>query len=232
MLKGATKDWLIPITVLLTLTILFRIFPWDLQWQAAFYSTGNGWFAKEPGFWISLYTYGYIPALLMLTISAFVLITGFWVFRFKKFRKIALLLLLTMAIGPGLFVNLVFKDNWGRTRPRDVVEFGGTMPYYAVLEPSPGKGKSFPSGHASIAFFLFIPYLFLRKTHRKTALSFLALGLSYGTLVGIGRMVQGGHFASDVIWSGGMVYLSGLGMYYLLRMDKNIYWASSKKIQD
>jgi len=229
MLKAVTKDWVMPIATLLILTILFRIFPWDLQLEDAFYSSESGWFASEPGFWISLYTYGYIPALLMFAISAFVLITGFWVFRFKKFRKIALLIVLTMAIGPGLFVNLVFKDNWGRTRPRDVVEFGGTMPYYGVLETSLGKGKSFPSGHASIAFFLFIPYLFLRKTHRKTSLSIFALGLCYGILVGIGRMVQGGHFASDVIWSAGMVYLSGLGTYYLLRMDKNIYWESNEK---
>ena len=228
MQKEVIKDWAIPIVLLLILTILFRVFPWDLQLQAIFYSTETGWFAKELSFWTNLYKYGYIPAFVMSSISALALIAGFLNLRLKKLRKIALLILLTMAIGPGLFVNLIFKDNWGRTRPRDIVEFGGTMPYYGALEPSSDKGKSFPSGHASVAFFIFIPYFFLRKTNQKIALIFLLLGLSYGTLAGVGRMAQGGHFASDVIWSCGMVYLCGLGIYYLLRMDKNIYWTSVK----
>ena len=231
MQKEAIKDWAIPTVLLLILTILFRTLPWDLQLESIFYSSETGWFAKDHGFWIGLYKYAYIPAFVLFAISALVLVAGLLIFRFKKFRKITLLIVLTMAIGPGLFVNLVFKDNWGRTRPRDVVEFGGTMPYYGALQPSLDKGKSFPSGHASIAFFLFVPYFFLRKTNRKTALIFLQLGLCYGTLVGIGRMLQGGHFASDVIWSCGMVYLCGLGMYYLLRMDKSIYWATSEKLK-
>ena len=231
MQKEAIKDWAIPTVLLLILTILFRTLPWDLQLESIFYSSETGWFAKDHGFWIGLYKYAYIPAFVLFAISALVLVAGLLNFRFKKFRKITLLIVLTMAIGPGLFVNLVFKDNWGRTRPRDVVEFGGTMPYYGALQPSLDKGKSFPSEHASIAFFLFVPYFFLRKTNRKIALFFLQFGLCYGTLVGIGRMVQGGHFASDVIWSCGMVYLCGLGMYYLLRMDKSIYWATSEKLK-
>jgi len=205
--KEAIIDWAIPIVLLFILTVLFRIFPWDLQLEAIFYSSENGWFAKDLSFWIALYNYASIPAFVLSLISTLILIAGFLNFRLKKFRKISLLILLTLAIAPGLFVNLVFKNNWGRTRPLDIVEFGGTMPYYGALQPSLDKGKSFPSGHASIAFFLFVPYFFLRKTNRKIALFFLQLGLCYGTLVGIGRMVQGGHFASDVIWSCGMVYL-------------------------
>jgi len=38
--------------------------------------------------------------------------------------------------------------------------------------------------------------------------------------MGVARMVQGGHFPSDVLWAGGMVYLVGLSLYYLLRLDQ------------
>jgi membrane-associated PAP2 superfamily phosphatase len=39
-------------------------------------------------------------------------------------------------------------------------------------------------------------------------------------------MVQGAHFASDVLWSGGFTYLTGLLLYYALRLDKTIWWES------
>lgn len=229
MQKEAIKDWAIPIVLLLILTILFRIFPWDLQLQAIFYRIENKWWFMEEDFLITLLDkYGYIPALVMSLLSTFVLIAGFRNCRFEKFRKIALLFLLTIAVGPGLIVHGVFKEHWGRPRPHDIVEFGGTFTHLHVLQSSYGRGKSFPSGHSALGFILLVPYFFLRKKNRKTALSFLALGLCYGTLRGIGRMAQGAHFASDVLWSAGIVYLIGLAMYYLLRMNKSIYWVSGK----
>lgn len=60
--KEAIIDWAIPIVLLFILTVLFRIFPWDLQLEAIFYSSENGWFAKDLSFWIALYNYASIPA--------------------------------------------------------------------------------------------------------------------------------------------------------------------------
>ena len=233
MQKDTIKDWAIPIVLMLILTVLFRIFPWDLQLQAIFYQFENKRWFMEDDFLITLLDkYGYIPALVMSLLSAFVLIAGFRNLKFEKFRKIALLFLLTIAIGPGLIVHGVFKEHWGRPRPHDIVEFGGAYAHLQVLQSSSGRGKSFPSGHAALGFIVLVPYFFLRKTNTKTALSFLALGLFYGTLRGIGRMTQGAHFASDVLWSGGLVYLTGLAMFYLLRMNKSIYWVSGQKLKD
>jgi len=48
----------------------------------------------------------------------------------------------------------------------------------------------------------------------------LAAGLLYGALMGLARMIQGGHFLTDVIWSGILVYLTGLSLYYLFRLDR------------
>jgi membrane-associated PAP2 superfamily phosphatase len=45
-------------------------------------------------------------------------------------------------------------------------------------------------------------------------------GLFYGALMGLTRMIQGGHFLTDVIWAGCLVYLTGLFLYYLFGLDR------------
>ena len=41
--------------------------------------------------------------------------------------RAAVFLVLSLLLGPGLLVNVILKDNWGRPRPGSVVEFGGTQ---------------------------------------------------------------------------------------------------------
>jgi membrane-associated PAP2 superfamily phosphatase len=48
------------------------------------------------------------------------------------------------------------------------------------------------------------------------------LGLAYGTVMGIGRMVQGGHFATDVLWAWGLTYLTGLILAYIFGFHKGM----------
>lgn len=45
-----------------------------------------------------------------------------------------------------------------------------------------------------MGFYLAIPYLFYRGRKKFIARSFLITGLLYGTLIGIARMMAGGHF--------------------------------------
>lgn len=45
---------------------------------------------------------------------------------------------------------------------------------------------------------------------------FALLGLTHGALMGFGRVVQGAHWFSDVIWAAGMVYLSAWVLYRVL----------------
>src|SRR5690348_14890564 len=37
----------------------------------------------------------------------------------------AVLMIVTLTLGPGLLTNVVLKDHWGRPRPIDVIEFKG-----------------------------------------------------------------------------------------------------------
>ncbi len=221
MKRKVVIDFLVPLLVLLIATVLLAVTHADIRLESLFYQPGKGWVHTDDNPWAFLYRYGALPGLIMGAVAAAVLLASFTSHRAYPYRKAALFFVLLLALGPGL-LSSVFKDYWGRPRPRQVEAFGGEQKFLQVWQTGPaGVGKSFPSGHATIAFYLFSPYFVLRRSSAKWAHSFLALGLVYGTLMGLARMIQGGHFPSDVLWSAGFVYLTGLMLYYAQRMDRN-----------
>ncbi|MDY0093490.1 MAG: phosphatase PAP2 family protein [Candidatus Vecturithrix sp.] len=215
-------DFLIPLVILLGFTLLFWMSDLDLSLQRQFFVPGEGWIYADLPLCRALYEHGTLPALFLSIVCLLAFIGSFWKSQLLPYRNAFLFLVLLMLIGPGLVVNSIFKEHWGRPRPRAVVQFGGKQTFLTVWQKGEsGKGSSFPSGHASMGFFLLSPYFVLRHRSKKWAWTFLGLGLGYGLLMGLVRMVQGGHFASDVLWAGGMVYLCALGLYYLLHLDQN-----------
>lgn len=214
-------DFLIPILVLAGFTLLFWVTNFDIEIEKLFYSSARGWFLRDADPWAFLYHYGNIPGIIMASLGLLVFTIGFFYRRISHCRKVGLFLCLLMLLGPGLVVNTAFKHHWGRPRPRQIQEFGGNQRYLPVWQKGiRGEGKSFPSGHASVGFYLFTPFFFLRRNEKKWAIFFLCLGIAYGLLMGTARMIQGGHFPSDVVWSGGFTYLTGLLLSYFFRFDK------------
>ena len=63
-----------------------------------------------------------------------------------------------------------------------------------------------------MGFYLMAPAFVLYRRHRRAAAEFFALGLAGGTIMGVARIVAGSHFASDVVWSAGIVYFTGLAL--------------------
>ncbi len=158
----------------------------------------------------SFYEYGNFPPIMISFLSLGVLLFAFFRPIHEKIRKTVLFLVLFMIIGPGLIVNTVFKDNIGRPRPRQIERYGGKYEYVKPFFPGPtGKNSSFPSGHAAASFYLIFPYFLYRRENSRKALFFLASGCAYGFLMGGVRMGMGGHFASDVLWALGFVFLTG-----------------------
>jgi membrane-associated PAP2 superfamily phosphatase len=137
--------------------------------------------------------------------------------RLKPWSGAGLFLIGVLALGPGLLVNVILKQNWCRPRPYQIIEFGGDRQFVPVLSMgNSGIVGSFPSGHAAIGFYLFVPGFLLCSRHRIWMYVFIMLGLASGLLLGFGRMAQAAHFPSDIIWSGGVVYLSGWLLYRIL----------------
>ncbi len=220
MKRSILLDFAGVVVLLIVTTILFRVSDLDLTLQKVFFRPGEGWIFSDLGICRFLYTYGPVPAIVLVVASLFGLIGSRWIRPIAPYRKALLFIVVLYLLGPGLVVNGIFKAHWDRPRPRDVEAFGGSRPFLPVWEKGhSGHGRSFPSGHASVGFFLFAPYFLLRQRSLKWALSFLAIGVSAGISIGIVRMVQGGHFASDVLWSGGFVYLCGIGLLALCQLS-------------
>lgn len=120
----------------------------------------------------------------------------------------------TIILGPGLIANLIFKEHWGRARPRQIIEFGGTQDFTPPLFMTDqcDTNCSFVSGDASMGFALLAVTLILpwgRKLFVPTALLF-------GFFIGGIRMVQGAHFLSDVLFAGLFVTTTIVGLYAVL----------------
>ena len=201
----------VPLSILLGLTLLFWFTDLDIAIQSLLYSPAEKWIWEHSQPWQFLYSFGVLPSVSIAVLALVVFLAGYGLPKIKKHRKKALFLVLLMALGPGLTVNLIFKDHWGRPRPREVTQFGDTEPFLPVwYKGNAEQGNSFPSGHAAMGFYVLASFFILRRRHNGWATAFLATGVVYGLLMGLGRMIQGGHFASDVLWSGGFIYICGL----------------------
>ncbi len=112
-------------------------------------------------------------------------------------RKV-LYLFVVLILGAGLIVNVILKDNFGRARPRDIEEFGGSKHFTPAFVVTPGcdRNCSFSSGDGAGAFFSLALALAL---NRRRAITAAAVG--FGALVSFSRIASGAHFFSDTVVS-------------------------------
>ena len=101
------------------------------------------------------------------------------------------------------FVNIIFKNMWGRARPNEIIQLGGKegfTPWFKVSSAC-DINCSFVSGDAAVGFFIIILYFI---TNNK---NFLWISLFSGYILGITRIMEGGHFFSDVLFSGFLIFI-------------------------
>ena len=125
-------------------------------------------------------------------------------------------LALSLALGPGLIVDGVFKDHVHRPRPVEVRQFAGKLdfqPYYWIAGPCPSN-CSFPSGDAAAGFWLVAPASLAPMPVRALL---TGAALLFGAATGLLRMSLGKHFLSDVVWSGLITLALIAGLRRLLR---------------
>jgi len=191
------------------LVLLSTVADLDLRLSGYFYDPAapQRWFLKTTVPWIWLSRYGESPALLLAIGAAAVWCGSLYRRSWVRYRRACALLILATALGPGLLVNGILKPLWGRPRPHQVEFFGGSRPYRHWWQPGNiGGGRSFSSGHAAMGYVLVVGTCLI-SPRRPSWVHRLALGgaLTYGSLLGLTRIVQGAHFVSDVLWSGGLM---------------------------
>lgn len=122
-------------------------------------------------------------------------------------RRAAWFLIITIALGPGLIVNVLLKDHWHRPRPSQVAEFRGAERFVPWWSTAGGCARncSFVAGEPSGAFWTIAPAALAPPAWRIAA---YAGAIGFGLVVGLLRMAAGGHFFTDVVFAGVFVFLA------------------------
>lgn len=168
-----------------------------------------------------LFRYGELFGFVYGGVACLVFILSFFLAKWKKFRHGSLTIVLTLFIGAGLITNCFFKEYWGRSRPKEIVEFGGKHTYRPFWRPDfcnrQDPQRSFPSGHVAMGFY-YLSLSLAAKRHKSQILFYLGLFLTvfWGGGLMVARVAQGGHFVSDVLGSALLMWLVVLGIDFWL----------------
>lgn len=183
----------------------------DLWVSRQFYAAGDG-FHQLGQWWERL---GYRSVSVLMWGSSLGLI-GLWLYNRRSGRRLLGLdgrrlafLLLLLALVPGLLVNQVLKEHWGRARPVQVAELGGSREFTPAFVLSDQGGGAFSSGHVAAACYLIAVAVVLTGPRSPWVLA----AVLYALLVALARLAAGGHFASDIVTSAFLVLIG----YWMLR---------------
>ena len=101
-------------------TLVFWLTDWDYRLAAIFYhpeKLGDVWPLQHHWFLKLLFDYA-LPFIVAIVVSALsIFLLSHIHDHSRPYRRQALYVLLVIALGPGLVVNLIVKDHWGRPRP-------------------------------------------------------------------------------------------------------------------
>lgn len=186
----------------------------DLVIASHYFQPGVGFVYRQNPVVLALYHWTpLIGRTLILLLALFWGFNGFVAAWFRKrgqsdladkcqgpWRQLAVLAVVSALLGPGLLIEGIFKNVAGRPRPVQVVELGGNVPYRGPFQwgDDPGSHKSFVSSHAAAGFALMSLGLTCGPVWRRR---WLLIGTVTGGAVGLGRMLQGGHFFSDILFA-------------------------------
>jgi lipid A 4'-phosphatase len=174
----------------------------DMAISQHFYQAGQGFYMdKLP--WVQ-WVYRYTPSLgrgIALVCLVTFLLGRFYPKHITKLaQRVGLSVFLVAVLGSGVMVDLIIKPSWSRPRPVHVLEFGGDKNYQSPTQPCfhCARQYSFVSGHAAAGFSLMAFGAAGSMARRR---GWFLAGLASGGFIGFVRIVQGGHFLSDVVFS-------------------------------
>jgi lipid A 4'-phosphatase len=139
-------------------------------------------------------------------------------------------------LGPGFMVDMMTKPLWGRARPAQIAEFGGSLPFSPPNELVGicARNCSFVSGEVSGATATAVALMLLRfhlkhRVHNGVSSLLLAAAWGLPPVVALQRVAAGRHFLSDTVFAVLFTLLLALALAVLLRpLPHQIPWARRK----
>lgn len=219
-----TKNW--EFYFIIGLCFISALVGWnaslDMELASLYYSPStpdNLWPEKDLALWKFFYHAAPIITGGILLPSIIIYVMSYISKSMAKYRRYAAYVFLSALMGPGILINTIFKPYWGRPRPRQVLELGGHEKMHAYWQKGiAGNGYSFPCGHSSVGFALVSLAFLLKRKRPKAAVAVFAGSFGLGMVMGVGRMADGAHFFSDVLWSAVMSYIPAYYLYYKMKL--------------
>jgi lipid A 4'-phosphatase len=203
----------------------------DLIVSSWFYTSGEGFFLADHPAFVFMHVLAVRGAwALGFGFAACVLMTAFLRKNIAGINaKSWLFLLLALLIGPVLIANVGLKDHWGRARPREVMEFGGTAAFSPALQPQPAatRNGSFVSGDGAFGFYLpCFAYLVPLNSNRKNSRQVFWCAMAAGGAFAFDRLAMGGHFLSDNLFAALLMLTATAALHAVMfgRDTTRAYW--------
>ena len=193
----------------------------DIYFSNLFYF-GNNQFLLQSYYYITIFIRkiilpGVVIYIYILPIFSFFLPIKKLYLKYEfKLRDILFLWVISI-FNLGIVINLFFKNIWGRARPGDIFQLGGKenfTPWFQISDAC-ASNCSFVSGDAAVGFSLIALYFLTKR------IAFFWSSLFFGFSIGLVRIMEGGHFISDVVMAAMILYLSYYFQmkYYFYKYD-------------
>jgi lipid A 4'-phosphatase len=205
----------------LSVAVFLKVPAIDLWVSARYWRPDLGFFQRNDPVVLALYDWTPIIGNSLVALMVLLALLAPWLARHAAsaghealaqklrgtWRRTAIAGICVAALSSGVIIELGLKKTIGRPRPVQTIEFGGSQPFHAAFEPgsNPAQHKSFPSGHAAAGFSLMMLGMFASPAWRRR---WFMIGVLAGTAVGMARIMQGGHYLSDIVFSFHSVWLS------------------------
>ncbi len=214
------------LTVYVALTVVtlavFALWP-EFDFNVAGYFFHSGGFSGGDGFErFARQAFRATPFVVLIAYAALWLAKRSGVkLRWAPSGRAIIFLIATIAIGPGLIVNLGLKEHWGRPRPYQTQGFSGDEPFrpWYALDGACKRNCSFVSGEAATAFWMVAPASLLPSPWRTPA---IVAAFAFGASASLLRLAFGGHYLSDVL-------LAGLITLIVIEAVRRLIWPSGER---
>ena len=182
----------------------------DLWVTGLFFNTATGLFSMDSGLpnTIRLAIWRLSEAMLMASVMA--VVVGLWTKAdvLAVPRRVSAYILTLYLLAPGLLVDGILKRLWGRARPADVTEFGGTLLFTPphLFAHQCARNCSFVAGEMAGAVALavavvMIVHLWKDRISARAYRGAVAVAVLLPVYAGFQRIAAGRHFLSDVIFA-------------------------------
>ncbi len=196
----------------------------DIYISSLFYEGNQKFFIESFSLTSVLVRKIFLPLLILYifvcpTLSLYIPIKNIF-FGYKFISKDIIFIFSSVIFNLIIIVNVLLKGFWGRARPNDILELGGKDNFSAWFQYSDvcNTNCSFVSGDASVGFSLITLYLITKNR------LFFWLSLLSGIILGAVRILEGGHFFSDILMSGLIIYfLSFIQFQIYNKRFKNVH---------